>query len=179
MMFVDGENLTIRAEKRCAKLNQQIENLAAFYRPQTCFWPKAFDALQVHWSNDQRLASESERSYYYTATKGSNETINEIRDQLLLHRFSPVVFKKANKDKKAKGVDICLTKDMLVHAFAKNYDTAVLVAGDGDYVPVVEEVKRCGRQVFVVFFDSAEDGLNPELRRAADRFLPLRLVDNR
>src|SRR4051794_12186407 len=45
----------------------------------------------------------------------------------------------------AKGVDISLTKDMLVQAFLGNYDIAVLVAADGDYLPVVEEVKRLGK----------------------------------
>ena len=43
---------------------------------------------------------------------------------------------------RAKGVDIALTKDLLSHAFLDNYDAVVLVAGDGDYVPVVEELKR-------------------------------------
>ena len=40
---------------------------------------------------------------------------------------------------KAKGVDIALTTDMLSNAFLGNYDVAVLVAGDGDYVPLVEQ----------------------------------------
>lgn len=57
---------------------------------------------------------------------------------------------------------------MLSHAFLGNYDAAVLVAGDADYVPLVEEVKRLGKLVHVAFFGS--QGLSPELRRSADQF---------
>lgn len=38
---------------------------------------------------------------------------------------------------------------MLVSAFTENYSTAVLVTGDADFVPVVEEVKRRGPTVVV------------------------------
>ena len=61
-----------------------------------------------------------------------------------------------------------LTKDMLSHAFRDNYEVAVLVAGDGDYVPVVQEVQRLGKIVFVWFFEN--EGLNPKLKLAADHF---------
>jgi uncharacterized LabA/DUF88 family protein len=85
--------------------------------------------------------------------------------------FNPVVFKREAGQSKAKGVDIALTKDMLSHAFRNNYQVAVLVAGDGDYVPLVEEMKRLGKLVYVWFF--AEEGLSPKLRSAADLFFDL------
>jgi uncharacterized LabA/DUF88 family protein len=52
---------------------------------------------------------------------------------------------------------------------------AVLVTGDGDYLPVVEEVKRFGKRVVLAFFEHSEAGLSPELRRAADEFYRLRV----
>jgi len=48
---------------------------------------------------------------------------------------------------------------MLSHAFLNNYDVATLIAGDADYVPLVEEVKRLGKVVYVLFFVS--NGLSP------------------
>jgi uncharacterized LabA/DUF88 family protein len=72
---------------------------------------------------------------------------------------------------KAKAVDIMLTKDLLSNAFLDNYDIAVLVAGDGDYVPVVNEIKRQGKIVLILFF--RDFGLNPKLRLAADAFISL------
>ena len=85
--------------------------------------------------------------------------------------FNARVFKKGKQEQKAKGVDIALTKDMLGHAFLGNYEVAVLIAGDGDYVPLVEEVKRLGKRVYLLFFQ--EEGLNPALRLASDEFLDL------
>jgi uncharacterized LabA/DUF88 family protein len=85
--------------------------------------------------------------------------------------FSPSVFKK--KEGKSKGVDIALTSDLLSHAFLDNYDAAVLIAGDGDYVRAIEEVKKRGKVAYVIFFRGDGAGLSPELRLAADAFFDL------
>ena len=37
-----------------------------------------------------------------------------------------------------------LTKKMLVNAFNANFDVAILIAGDADYVDLVKEIKRYG-----------------------------------
>jgi uncharacterized LabA/DUF88 family protein len=55
---------------------------------------------------------------------------------------------------------------MLGHAYRDDYDVAVLFAGDGDYVPLVEEVKRLGKGVRVASFEGS--GLSDDLRLAAD-----------
>ena len=46
-----------------------------------------------------------------------------------------------------KGVDVHLATDMLVYAFDDQYDTAILVSQDGDYVPAVKEVLRLRKRV--------------------------------
>ncbi|MBC8725818.1 NYN domain-containing protein [Paraburkholderia sp. 31.1] len=53
---------------------------------------------------------------------------------------APRVFKKPSKEQRSKGVDITLCTDMLLHASRKHYDIAVLVSGDGDFVPLIEAV---------------------------------------
>jgi hypothetical protein len=53
------------------------------------------------------------------------------------------------------------------------YDTAVLVAGDGDLAPAVEAVQDTGRRVVLAVLDSPDARLSPELRNAVDRFLVL------
>jgi uncharacterized LabA/DUF88 family protein len=74
--------------------------------------------------------------------------------------------------------EIALTTDMLSHGYRTNYDVAVLFAGDGDYVPLVEEVKRLGKVVYIMFFQGSGvnmffqgSGVNNELRLASDTFL--------
>ena len=51
------------------------------------------------------------------------------------------------------------------------HDVAVLFGGDGDYIPLVEEVKRLGKLVYVAFFD--DDTVSDDLKMAADRFFDL------
>ena len=70
----------------------------------------------------------------------------------------------------SKRVDITLATDMLLHAYRKHYDVAVLVAGDEDYVPLVRAVQGEGARVTVCFF---RNGLSPALEMAADDFVDL------
>ena len=81
------------------------------------------------------------RKYYYTSIKGDEKKIVDCIDELKAHGIeAPRVFKKT-KSRGSKRVDISLATDMLSHAFRKNYDIAVLVAGDEDYVPLVKAVQ--------------------------------------
>ena len=108
---------------------------------------------------------------HHSRPVGDDSRIASIREGLWEIGFHPEVFKKAKQQEKAKGVDIALAKDFLGNAFRHNYDVAFLFAGDGDYVQLVEEAKRLGKIVCVVFFSA--HGLSPSLKMAADHFLPI------
>ena len=172
MLFVDGENFTIRAQAVVSQLQSTPFALNPgdeSYFERDCFvWLRGYHAKQRIVDGRPPLHNNAVRSSYYTSVHGDDLKLVSIKDRLWNIGFSPEVFKKANKEQKAKGVDIALTKDMLSHAFLNNYNTAVLVAGDGDYVPLIEEVKRLGKCVTVAFF--AREGLSPELKRSADEF---------
>jgi uncharacterized LabA/DUF88 family protein len=74
-----------------------------------------------------------------------------------------------NKEKKIDtGIATLLTKDAYKFGNPKE-DTFVLVAGDGDYVPTINELKADGYRVEVVFWDHA----SRELREAASKFIGL------
>jgi uncharacterized LabA/DUF88 family protein len=111
------------------------------------------------------------RAYYYTSLTGDDPQVLSVRRALRSLGFHPEVFKKVRAQEKAKGVDIALAKDFLSHAFLNNYDVAVLAAGDGDYVPLITEVKRLGKIVYVAFF--RDYGLSTELHLAADMFFEM------
>jgi uncharacterized LabA/DUF88 family protein len=102
---------------------------------------------------------------------GDEQKLLAVKQRLRTLGFNPHVFKKKTKDK-SKSVDIALSKDLLVNAFYNNYDVAVLIAGDGDYVPLIEEVKRQGKVVYLVFFE--DEGLNKDLWMAADFYLEMK-----
>ena len=93
-----------------------------------------------------RPQPEAIRAIYCTSVFGDSARVEEAGDILWTLGFNPAVFKKSRGEQKAKGVDIALTKDSS-NAFRDNYYAAVLVAGDGDYVPLVKEVKSLGEVV--------------------------------
>jgi uncharacterized LabA/DUF88 family protein len=64
-------------------------------------------------------------------------------------------------------VDVQLATDMLTHAFKNNYDVAVLVAGDNDFVGALQAVKDNGKNVEVALF--GKEHTSRLLREVADR----------
>ena len=51
-----------------------------------------------------------------------------------------------------KKIDIKIAIDVISLAYEDAYDTAVLVSGDGDFLPVVKKVKELGKNVEVWAF---------------------------
>ena len=174
MTFVDGENLCIQGE-RIAKENGLRLADGKYYRKSTflCFKEGGSVALRWGFCNIHNLYPilgyhpNEVRGYYYTSYVGTHEQGEYIASQLHSLGYEPKLFKKNRQRERSKGVDISLATDVLSHAFRDNFDIAVIVAGDGDYVPLVEEVKRCGKTVLLQFFAC---GLNPKLKLAADGF---------
>jgi uncharacterized LabA/DUF88 family protein len=163
MVFVDGENLSIRWKN-------QLGNVATpshvKFEPDVFVWSEYLN-MQRH------LHCNIIRRHYYTSAFGDPDALDRISDQLKqLGLESPHVFPR-NKSKGSKRVDITLSVDMLTHAYQKNYDAAVLVAGDEDYVPLVNAVKNAGRRVFLWFVN---DGLSPQLKRSVDYYFDIGLV---
>jgi uncharacterized LabA/DUF88 family protein len=171
MMFVDGENLAIRAAKIAP--GKFALTPGEYYQPNVFVWmPKIKPS--TNWIGDHApLQYHATRAHYYTSVQGTDEMVSNAREAIWKIGFTPLVGKKT-KDGRAKAVDIALTTDLLSHAFLDNYDVAVLVTGDGDYIRAVEAVKNQGKIVYVVFFQGTNDaGLNPELRLTADTFFDL------
>ncbi|MES2040074.1 MAG: NYN domain-containing protein [Pseudomonadota bacterium] len=80
----------------------------------------------------------------------------------------------SNKEKKIDtGIATLLTKDAYKSEAYRNGrpsdDTFVLVAGDSDYVPTINELKADGFNVEVIFWDHA----SRELREVASKFVGL------
>jgi uncharacterized LabA/DUF88 family protein len=166
MQFVDGENITIRAQQ-LLKENEIALVECDQYRPDTFICLAKGQADYAFGGRPSRGELDAVRSFYYTSLVGDDVALTTVRTQLWGHGFEAHVFKKEKSSQKTKGVDIALSKDMLSHAFRGNFDTAILVAGDSDYVPLVEEVKRLGKRVHVHFIKAVT---SPELMLSADVF---------
>ena len=71
----------------------------------------------------------------------------------------------SNQKTQQKGVDVLLSIDMISKAYEHQYDEAVLIAGDSDFIKVVESVKRVGATVLGIYF---ENHASAELLHAFD-----------
>ena len=185
MAFVDGENLTIRGQKvREAAGDGEFER-GAWWEPDVFLWFPRTQLKQLRPGGTAReqtdgsrafaewgiaLQENPTRAHYYTSANGDAERLDSISESLWALGFEPNVFKKTRRNEKAKGVDIALTTAMVSHAHLENYEAAILVAGDRDYLPLVEEVKRRGKHVTIAFFN---DWIHRDLRRAADGYISL------
>ncbi|MBS3965887.1 MAG: NYN domain-containing protein [Truepera sp.] len=69
-----------------------------------------------------------------------------------------------------KGIDVAIAVESLSLAWENAYDTALLVSGDGDYVELVEAIKRKGKHVECAMFKNQSAGV---LLEFVDRFHPL------
>lgn len=70
-----------------------------------------------------------------------------------------------------KGIDIKMATDMLIHAFRGNYEIAVLVSGDNDFVDAIQAVKDLGKHVEVALFGSGSS--SQQLRDVGDKTITL------
>jgi len=70
-----------------------------------------------------------------------------------------------------KGIDVQLTTDMLTHGFKNNYDVAILVAGDNDFVGAMQAVKDYGKHVEVALF--GRETTSQQLRSVADKIITI------
>jgi uncharacterized LabA/DUF88 family protein len=123
------------------------------------------------------------RAYFYTGIPteefGKSERqqwkkqkgfLNELQNLGIKVKTMPL--KKTPEGYIEKGVDVLLATDMVSLAFRDAYDTAILVSGDSDYVPVVEEIQQLGKRVENASFKRTS---SYELRKVCDKFI---LLDN-
>lgn len=69
-----------------------------------------------------------------------------------------------------KEVDVAMACTMLAHALRDNYDVAIVVSGDRDFVPAVREVQNAGKRMEVASFSMS---ISRELRQVSDLYVSL------
>lgn len=76
-------------------------------------------------------------------------------------------------DGKQKEVDVSIAVDMLTHAIADNYDVAILISGDRDFIPAIHAVQNLGKRVEVAAF---RDTVSDVTTQVADRYTDLSMI---
>ncbi len=123
------------------------------------------------------------RIYYYNARVGRKEEPQRYKDQEVFFtsvnaipytelRLGRLVYNNwPNSPPYEKGVDIQLATDMITHSFKNNYDVAILIAGDSDYVGALQAVKDNGKNIEVALFGKERTSM--PLRKVADKVITL------
>lgn len=170
MMFVDGEYLTIQGQKLAQDKGFSFEK-GAYWIPEVFLWMPDFNPLNGFRVDDENvslwLQVQGVRCSYYTSAVGADDELQKWRHTIREARFRPVLLKKIKATSQSKGVDISLATDMLTHAFLDNYEAAILVSGDADFIPVVEQVQRQGKIVYLIHL-GMEYGTSNDLCLAVD-----------
>jgi uncharacterized LabA/DUF88 family protein len=175
MLFVDGENFAIRAKAFAAARSIDLVEGENYQRDVFVWLPGVACNRPLTNNNPQAAVPEvrktAVRAYYYTSCAGDHDKLRNVEQSLWNLGFTPRVFKKPCKGTKSKGVDIAMTTDVLSHAYQDHYDVAVLLSGDADYVPVVNQLKRIGKIVLCLSFDNSS--FSNELKLASDRSISI------
>lgn len=124
------------------------------------------------------------RAYYYNAvlTDDYDNNLREGQQRFFesLRRIPYVTVRLGRLHKREdgtlveKGIDVAIAVETLTLAYEDAYDTALIVSGDGDYVELVEALKRKGKHVEVAMFRNQSAGV---LIEHVDMFVPLDDLD--
>ena len=107
-------------------------------------------------------------AYVFDGTMGDDEDsaarTRKFHDYLRYNGFR-VVERNSVEGREQKEVDVAMACEMVVHALKDNYDVAIVISGDRDFVPAMQKVQAAGKRVEVAAF---EDVYNEECKRVAD-----------
>jgi cold shock CspA family protein/uncharacterized LabA/DUF88 family protein len=87
--------------------------------------------------------------------KVQNERVFEdilMRENIVSH-YLPLRYAGEGVSAQEKGIDVWLALEAYELAIYKHFDILVLIAGDGDYVPLVRKLHTLGTQVMLVCWD--------------------------
>ncbi len=154
MIFIDGQYLRKGLKKFVGTDRINYDNFA--------------DEL-LTFASYPNLLPELIRVYYYDAIpkKEDAETIKyeeQIKYLQKILSYADFDIKLGRLKKldgggfRQKGVDVQIAIDMISKAYLDHYDTAVLVAGDDDFLDVVKKVKDTGKRVVGAFFNKSVSG---------------------
>jgi uncharacterized LabA/DUF88 family protein len=173
LVFIDGENLVFRYQ---AMLSEgRTAKPAVVHISDVFLWHP--DMTQFGFMNVSRV-------YFYTSVVGDDRVLEDTKEAIGTTTYGyeyedgkegtaeivPLIFKKPAKSYKSRQVDIQIAIDMMRFAHNPAIDLLCLFSGDGDYLPLIEELMRHGKEVVVGAFSS---GRAPQLKWFADEFIDL------
>ena len=165
-LFVDNSNVWIEGMKVSAVAKGIVPDIfhASEYRITDSLWRIDFGKLyQV--LNGANVVD----AFLYGSTPPPNDSLWHKAGQA---GFQVRTFERSRYNNKEKKVDGQIAADMFelaVDLKTQSQHEIILIAGDADYVPVIEKIKKRGVKLTVAFWDHA----SRELIQVADQFISL------
>ena len=99
------------------------------------------------------------RVYYYDAIVDKKHQQYDIQKIYFDQVSKAPLFKirlgklvESSKEKpRQKGVDILMATDSLTKAFRNQYDTAIFMIGDSDFIPLIEAINDAGKKTICIY----------------------------
>jgi hypothetical protein len=168
-VYVDNSNIWIEGQRIAAVRSGAAPDIrTALDQGITAAWTYDFGRL---YGLLCPLGEKVGRSILFGSRPPENDSIwQRMRDA----DFEVETFDRSPFTNREKQVDNALGTRMLEDSFtymkAANGDTAVLAAGDGDFLPTIQSLQRRGLGVRVVSWSHA---VSHQLRDSADEFVEL------
>jgi uncharacterized LabA/DUF88 family protein len=166
-LYVDNSNVWIEGKRVSAVVNGYAPDIwfAMEHKILDNSWSYDFGRLFEFAGGDE---ADVKRAVLFGSRPPQNDSLWEIAKR---KGFEPIVNDRnvANKEKK---VDTGIATEIVGDCYElmqPGQDEVTLVAGDADYVPTIERVRKRGIEFHVVFWDHA----SRELRDAASKFISL------
>lgn len=167
-VYVDNSNLFIEGRRVSAVAKGMARNIVEAMQYNILDHTYTIDFGKLH----QFVAGSDNAQIARAALFGSRPPPNDSIWTFAKRAGFEVVLTDRNVRNKEKKVDTGITtamvKDGYKHVNPKK-DVITLVAGDGDYVPAIDELRADGYTVELVFWDHA----SAELKKSASKFISL------
>ena len=148
-IFIDGSNLyhnlrrfniKTKFEEIIKKVETRREVINVFYY--TALLDKSIDEKR------------------YNEHKRFLDKIKQIPNfHIVLCNLRKVVLENGSVDFVIKGDDVYLATDLIKGAYENLYDVAIIISGDGDFVPAIKLVQKNNKKVINVFFPKSSSYL--------------------
>jgi uncharacterized LabA/DUF88 family protein len=164
-LYVDNSNVWIEGMHVAAAVRGLAPDVWSAVTNKICDYSWKMDFGKLHeFAGGEGIG----RAVLYGSRPPANDSLWTIAKK----RGFEVVVHDRNVANREKKIDTTITRDITKDSYERmkpGVDEVTLVAGDGDYMPIVEDLMARGFKFDVAFWDHA----NHELKTACSKFISL------
>jgi uncharacterized protein (TIGR00288 family) len=108
-----------------------------------------FEAILKHVVGDRTCVS----TYAFEGEGASSKKLHETLRSMGVNVITRDCYDTESRQQ--KEIDVAIASELLEQAWMDNFDTAILISGDRDFLPAVEKVQKKGKKVEVAAFTGA------------------------